>query len=182
MKTIKITDNLFLIIVPKYISYFDIEHEIMDKKKCSLRLYNSADWQIPLIPLEYAIHKIHGLITTPELMFDFDFEVNDSWVNLWSITRLEQFGYKNYLSSTNDNLVFDLSSKRESFRTRIQKAIQGAGMLLLNPYKKPDNYELWQKYGSFTQYGESLSIHSQRWKESESKVVKGNLLLIEKIN
>lgn len=175
MKTIKITDNLFLEEVPKDAFAFIKDSTYLLFKSQFLTLKDITHSR--QIRFDF---KIHGLIQTPELTFDF--EVNDSWVNLWSITRLEQFGYKNYLSSTNDNLVFDLSSKRESFRTRIQKAIQGAGMLLLNPYKKPDNYELWQKYGSFTQYGESLSIHSQRWKESESKVVKGNLLLIEKIN
>lgn len=67
------------------------------------------------------------------------------------------------------------------FTNKIQKALNDLGLYAVNPYKKPENYELWEKYGSFTQYGESLTIHSLLWQSAESKTVK-KILIIEKIN
>ena len=68
-----------------------------------------------------------------------------------------------------------------TLKMRIKKALNDLGLYAVNPYKKPENYELWEKYGSFTQYGESLTIHSLLWQSAESKTVK-KILIIEKIN
>lgn len=39
----------------------------------------------------------------------------------------------------------------------------------VNPFKKPENYNLWAKYGDFTQYGVGLTTESLKWKEAQEK-------------
>ena len=47
-----------------------------------------------------------------------------------------------------------------------------------NPYKKPDNYNLWAKYGDFTQYGVGLTTESLKWNKAQEKTFNRNRTLI----
>lgn len=102
--------------------------------------------------------KIHGTCTLPEL--EFDFEVAESWVESKWFIRIRF--YKDYIKSKNNAIT-----KEDSFRTRIQKAIFDAGLLLINPIEIK---------------GQTFSNeHQNKWQESKSKVIRGKLLIIEKI-
>jgi len=103
-------------------------------------------------------------------------------LKLWKYFKIG-FDFKIHGTCTLPAFDFDFEPimGKEELTALIQKAIQDEGMFVVNPYKKPDNYELWEKYGSFTQYGESLTIHSLQWQSAESKIVKGKILIIEKL-
>jgi hypothetical protein len=106
-------------------------------------------------------YKIHGTSTLPEL--EFDFEVDESWVrNIGNSTFIFGDAYEDYMDED-----WMLETKEDSFRTRIQKAISDAGLLLINPIDIK---------------GQTFSNeHQNKWQESESKVIRGKLLIIEKI-
>ena len=117
---------------------------------------NLEDW-VDVI-LQNGKYKIHGTSTLPEL--EFDFEVAESWVESKWFIRIRF--YKDYIKSKNNAIT-----KEDSFQTRIQKAIYDAGLLLINPIDIK---------------GQTFSNeHQNKWQESESKVIRGKLLIIEKI-
>jgi len=83
-----------------------------------------------------------------------------------------EFGkYKIHGTSTLPELEFDFEFNgffhRIQLRLDIQKAIYDAGLLLINPIDIK---------------GQTFSNeHQNKWQESESKVIRGKLLIIEKI-
>lgn len=130
MKPIQITDSLIAIQVPKDVSDFWINN-------CGCIRYSKNEGKVSsVLEPEYLgfyaekeKHQIIGLVQTPELTFDFD--VLDEWVSLMSITRLNIFGYQDY---TKDEIIdgikhndYTLKTKADSFRSRIEKAIQDSG-------------------------------------------------------
>ena len=50
---------------------------------------------------------------------------------------------------------------------------------LENPIRKPINYDLWAKYGDFTQYGKKLTKECLKWQEAEEKTFKNPLIFIK---
>ena len=51
---------------------------------------------------------------------------------------------------------------------------------LENPIEKPINYDLWAKYGDFTQYGKILTEKCLKWQEAEEKTFKNPLIFVKK--
>ena len=104
------------------------------------------------------ICKIIGIIETPNVDFDFDVELN------WVFSE----GYEMF---TNENMD---ETKRKLFRTRIQSKIQDAGLYLVNPICNPFYIK---------QIGENMrtSTYIADWQFKEEKTIKGNLLLIKKL-
>ena len=49
-----------------------------------------------------------------------------------------------------------------------------------NPIKKPINYDLWTKYGDYTQYGKVLTEICLKWQEAEEKTFKNPLIFVKK--
>ena len=164
---IQITDKILGVIVPSDAYDFEFIHE-------KTRVGYKIDHRLSYIDLPKGEFKIISTCTLP--VFDFDFEVTDKMASCSSSCSQSDY----HKGGKCDRNGCYGKGKKGMFANKIEKAIQDEGMFVVNPYKKPDNYELWEKYGSFTQYGESLTIHSLQWKSSESKTVK-KLLLIEKI-
>ncbi len=50
---------------------------------------------------------------------------------------------------------------------------------LENPIEKPKDYELWAKYGDYTQYGKVLTEKCLKWKEAEEKTFKNPLIFVK---
>ena len=60
-------------------------------------------------------------------------------------------------------------------------AVESKGFYWLeNPIRKPINYDLWAKYGDFTQYGKILTEKCLKWKEAEEKTFKNPLIFVKK--
>ena len=50
---------------------------------------------------------------------------------------------------------------------------------LENPIEKPINYDLWSKYGDYTQYGKVLTEKCLKWQEVEAKTFKNPLIFVK---
>lgn len=87
----------------------------------------------------------------------------------------EIFGmFENYSSSgkkgTYRNQYF---SAKESFLS----AIEAEGVLFSNDLKKPEHYDLWAKYGSFSHKGESIVKECKEYFEADQNVFSPDTLI-----
>ncbi len=176
---IQITDKILGVIVPIDCDILECEmwHEQDDYNKMYLQ-YPSDKYlgyqNYSGITLGIGNFKIHGTCTLPS--FDFDFEVDESWVEKKKFNKgvfiEDTHLYRDYLSS-NENMCFVGLPKYEcrvkSFKSKIQKAIQDEGMFVVNPYEVSGVIDA-DKYNDLV----------EQWQSAESKTVK-KLLLIEKI-
>ena len=84
--------------------------------------------------------------------------------------------FKNYI--TNDN------HKRNQLKFAIDSfisAVESKGFYWVeNPISRPRNYELWAKYGDYTQYGKVLTEKSLKWQEAEEKTFRNPLIFVKK--
>ena len=80
-----------------------------------------------------------------------------------------------YRSYVNYNLGFD--NAKESFISAVESKEK---FWLENPIEKPKDYELWAKYGDFTQYGKILTEKCLKWQEAEEKTFKNPLIFVKK--
>ena len=158
MKTIEIDNELILVEVPKDASDF---YTLLSSNELVYKL--SKKWVYTGI-----ICKIIGIIETPNAELDFD--VEDSLVeNIGNNPLITGNAYPNYI---NKHQFFE--TKKESFKSRIEKAIQDAGLYLVNPICNPFYIK---------QIGENMrtSTYIADWQFKEKKTIKGNLLLIKKL-
>ena len=70
-----------------------------------------------------------------------------------------------------------LDNALESFISAIESKEK---FWLENPIEKPKDYELWAKYGDFTQYGKILTEKCLKWQEAEEKTFKNPLIFVKK--
>ena len=157
-RTIQITPTIIGVVVPS--NAYDIN--IYHAKNNDISTLCFAQ-KIEILPCSFKNFdgnwKLHGICTLPEL--EFGFEVDESWVDYYK--KFIDKRYKDYL----DNSFVLNFTKEDSFRTRIQKAIQDEGLLIVNPYDIK---------------GQTFSNeHQNKWQSAESKTVKGKILIIEKI-
>jgi len=167
---IQITDKILGVIVPSDAYDFEFIHN-------KTRVGYKIDHRLSYIDLPKGNFKIHGICTLPA--FDFDFEVDESWVkhgiNACNFTT----GYFDYnIKDFSEKMNNLLDTKEQSFRTRIQKAIQDEGMFVVNPYGENKPQELVDYTGRKDGIIAN-SLELEQWKSSESKTVK-KLLIIEK--
>ena len=170
---IQITDKILGVIVDENAYDFEFIHD-------KIRIGYKVDYRLFKIDLPKGEFKIHGTCILPA--FDFDFEVNEGLVEKFEIKNIGTFGYIDYIKFKvvdGKNYQCQCSTKEESFRTCIQKAIQDEGMFFVNPYGENRPQELVDYTGRKDGIiANSLDI--ERWQSAESKTVK-KLLLIEKI-
>ena len=70
-----------------------------------------------------------------------------------------------------------LKFAKESFIS----AVESKGKFWLeNPISRPRNYELWAKYGDYTQYGKTLTEKCLKWQEAEEKTFRNHLIFVKK--
>jgi hypothetical protein len=119
MKTIEIDNELILVEVPK-------DAKIIALVSNGIEYISNDKYTVGYVDFKNITYETIGLIETPDLKFDFD--VDETWVE-----SIKQFSsvfitghsimYKDYMI-INKNNEFCLLMKEDSFRTRIQKAIQ----------------------------------------------------------
>lgn len=51
---------------------------------------------------------------------------------------------------------------------------------LENPIEKPKHYDIWAKYGDYTQYGKKLTEECLKWQEAEEKTFRNPLIFVKK--
>lgn len=154
-QVIQITDKILGVIVPIDATKF----ELFNKESLQTAILVIKEYSCYPLVIPNGDYKIHGTCTLPA--FDFDFEVDEIWVK----NTEEKLTWKKYYNY--HTRLYSLDSAKESFRTRILNAIYDAGLLLVNPIDIK---------------GQTFSNeHQNKWQESESKVIRGKLLIIEKI-
>lgn len=79
-----------------------------------------------------------------------------------------------YRSYVNCNLGF--YNALESFISAVESKEK---FWLENPIEKPINYDLWAKYGDYTQYGKVLTEKCLKWQEAEEKTFKNPLIFVK---
>jgi hypothetical protein len=178
---IQITDKILGVIVPESAFDFNLcNSNIIDYWK-DFEGGRSGEIELPE-GTTYKDWKIHGTCTLQA--FDFDFEVDESWVEKKKFNKgvfiEDTYLYRDYLSS-NENMCFvglpEYECRVKSFKSKIQKAIQDEGMFFVNPYgeKEPELSDP----NPHSQYYAGQLYEQERWQSSESKTVK-KLLIIEK--
>ena len=70
-----------------------------------------------------------------------------------------------------------LKFAKESFISAVESKEK---FWLENPIEKPINYDLWYKYGDYTQYGKKLTKECLKWQEAEEKTFKNPLIFVKK--
>ena len=68
-----------------------------------------------------------------------------------------------------------LKFAKESFISAVESKEK---FWLENPIEKPINYDLWYKYGDYTQYGKKLTKECLKWQEAEEKTFKNPLIFV----
>ena len=70
-----------------------------------------------------------------------------------------------------------LKFAKESFISAVESKEK---FWLENPIEKPINYDLWYKYGDYTQYGKKLTKECLKWQEAGEKTFKNPLIFVKK--
>ena len=95
-------------------------------------------------------------------------ELVDYWINMSN----GGFIFENY----KDNIPKKLTAKK-SFISAVESKKK---FWLENPIEKPKHYDLWAKYGDYTQYGKVLTEKCLKWKEAEEKTFLNPLIFVKK--
>ena len=99
-------------------------------------------------------------------------EIASELVDYWQNMANDGFIFENY----KDNIPKKLTAKK-SFISAVESKKK---FWLENPIEKPINYDLWTKYGDFTQYGKILTEKCLKWQEAEEKTFKNPLIFVKK--
>ena len=114
------------------------------------------------------LDKFEFLCKGSELTEEMASELVDYWQNMAN----DGFIFENYKDNipkkltANDALISAVESKEKFW--------------LENPIEKPINYDLWAKYGDYTQYGKVLTEKCLKWQEAEEKTFKNPLIFVKK--
>ena len=99
-------------------------------------------------------------------------EIASELVDYWQNMANDGFIFENY----KDNLPKKLTAN-DAFISAVESKEK---FWLENPIEKPVNYDLWAKYGDFTQYGKKLTKECLKWQEAEEKTFKNPLIFVNK--
>ena len=114
------------------------------------------------------LDKFEFLCKGSELTEEIASELVDYWQNMAN----DGFVYENY----KDNIPKKLTAIK-SFISAVESKEK---FWLENPIEKPINYDLWYKYGDYTQYGKKLTKECLKWQEAEEKTFKNPLIFVKK--
>ena len=174
---LKISDDLFGVLVPK--------NAIIDD--CDIYLDFDLDIYILQYPAEkidnfHALklgkknHTIIGIVNLPSIKTNGEFEIEEDWIDY-----IIEDGITYYRDFIKNEFLIDFSAF-ESFRSRIEKAIKDAGLLLVNSYGEEPTPIIDYTGRSDNDGVELNTSEIRRWKSEEQKVIKDkNLLIIKKL-
>ena len=114
------------------------------------------------------LDKFEFLCKGSELTEEIASELVDYWQNMAN----DGFIFENY----KDNIPKKLTAKK-SFISAIESK---KFYWLVNTIEKPKDYELWAKYGDYTQYGKVLTEKCLKWQEAEEKTFRNPLIFVKK--
>ena len=99
-------------------------------------------------------------------------EIASELVEYWQNMANDGFIYENYKTN--------LPKKKTAVESVISAVESKEKFWLENPIKHPKDYDLWSKYGDYTQYGKKLTEECLKWQEAEEKTFKNPLIFVKK--
>ena len=116
--------------------------------------------------LSYYDYICKGSVLTEEIASELVEEHYMNGIRSYEIYKDYRYNDSRWLDNAIDSLISAVESKEKFW--------------LENPIKKPINYDLWAKYGDYTQYGKVLTENSLKWQEAEEKTFKNPLIFVKK--
>ena len=160
MKTLelKLKKDVLIVEIPRLADYEFIN------KECKYLKIGNEEIKLNASTLD----KFEFLCKGSELTEEIASELVDYWQNMAN----DGFVYENY----KDNIPKKLTAIK-SFISAVESKEK---FWLENPIEKPINYDLWAKYGDYTQYGKVLTEKCLKWQEAEEKTFKNPLIFVKK--
>ena len=159
MKTLelKLKKDVLIVEIPRLADYEFIN------KECKYLKVGNEEIKLNASTLD----KFEFLCKGSELTEEIASELVDYWQNMAN----DGFVYENY----KDNIPKKLTAIK-SFISAVESKEK---FWLENPIEKPINYDLWAKYGDYTQYGKVLTEKCLKWQEAEEKTFKNPLIFVK---
>ena len=160
MKTLelKLKKDVLIVEIPRLADYEFINRE------CKYLKVGKEEIKLNASTLD----KFEVICKGSELTEEIASELVDYWQNMSN----DGFIFENY----KDNIPKKLTAIK-SFISAVESKEK---FWLENPIEKPKDYELWAKYGDFTQYGKILTEKCLKWQEAEEKTFKNPLIFVKK--
>ena len=107
-----------------------------------------------------------GLELTEEIASELVEEHYMNGIRSYEIYNDYRYNDSRWLDNAKDSFISAVESKKFYW--------------LENPILRPINYELWAKYGDYTQYGIVLTEKCLKWQEAEEKTFRNPLIFVKK--
>ena len=162
MKTLEIKLKKYVLIVeiPRLADY-----EFIDKE-CKYLKVGNEEIKLNASTLDKFEFLCKGSELTEEIASELVEEHYMSGVRSYEIYNDYRYNDARWLDNALESFISAVESKEKFW--------------LENPIEKPKDYELWAKYGDFTQYGKILTEKCLKWQEAEAKTFKNPLIFVKK--
>ena len=155
---LELKKHVIIVEIPRLADYEFIN------KECKYLKVGNEEIKLNISTLD----KLEFLCKGSELTEEIASELVDYWQNMAN----DGFIFENY----KDNLPKKLTAN-DAFISAVESKEK---FWLENPIEKPKDYELWAKYGDFTQYGKILTEKCLKWQEEKKKTFKNPLIFVKK--
>ena len=162
MKTLelKLKKDVLIVEIPRLADYEFINRE------CKYLKIGNEEIKLNASTLDKFEFLCKGSELTEEIASELVEEHYMSGVRSYEIYNDYRYNDARWLDDAKESFISAVESKEKFW--------------LENPIEKPINYDLWSKYGDYTQYGKVLTEKCLKWQEAEEKTFKNPLIFIKK--
>ena len=162
MKTLelKLKKDVLIVEIPRLADYEFIN------KECKYLKVGNEEIKLNASTLDKFEFLCKGSELTEEIASELVEEHYMSGVRSYEIYNDYRYNDARWLDNALDSFISAVESKEKFW--------------LENPISRPINYDLWAKYGDYTQYGKVLTEKCLKWQEAESKTFKNPLIFVKK--
>ena len=162
MKTLelKLKKDVLIVEIPRLADYEFIN------KECKYLKIGNEEIKLNASTLDKFEFLCKGSELTEEIASELVEEHYMSGIRSYEIYNDYRYNDARWLDNALESFISAVESKEKFW--------------LENPIEKPKDYELWAKYGDFTQYGKILTEKCLKWQEAEEKTFKNPLIFVKK--
>ena len=162
MKTLelKLKKDVLIVEIPRLSDYEFIN------KECKYLKVGNEEIKLNASTLDKFEFLCKGSELTEEIASELVEEHYMSGVRSYEIYNDYRYNDARWLDNALDSFISAVESKEKFW--------------LENLIKKPKYYDLWAKYGDYTQYGKVLTEKCLKWQEAEEKTFKNPLIFVKK--
>ena len=162
MKTLelKLKKDVLIVEIPRLADYEFINRE------CKYLIVGKEEIKLNASTLDKFEVICKGSELTEEIASELVEEHYMSGVRSYEIYNDYRYNDARWLDNALDSFISAVESKEKFW--------------LENPIEKPVNYDLWAKYGDYTQYGKVLTEKCLKWQEAEEKTFRNPLIFVKK--